>query len=167
MIFPLMKFRLLKLLIIAVLAITSLDAFSQNCLQFERKACKRSDMDEFKFNSQSKSGLFGSSDKSELNIVVYAGQDYRISFCAGKILGETVAFVIKDAKTKEVLYDNAQEDFIQQFEFSCEATRRLIIEVGIYNPDGDGGGGRKRFDTESSDCLGILIENMATPKIGF
>lgn len=143
MIFPLMKFRLLKLLIIAVLAITSLDAFSQNCLQFERKACKRSDMDEFKFNSQSKSGLFGSSDKSELNIVVYAGQDYRISFCAGKILGETVAFVIKDAKTKEVLYDNAQEDFIQQFEFSCEATRRLIIEVGIYSPDGDGGGNQR------------------------
>jgi len=62
-----------------------------------------------------------------------------------------------------MLYDNSQDGFANEIEFSVETTRRLTLEITI--PGGDGGGskskgkGLKGKMMKSSDmgCVGVLV----------
>ncbi|PCJ23592.1 MAG: hypothetical protein COA97_11275 [Flavobacteriales bacterium] len=188
----------------------------------------------FKLNGQSKSALFSKGQTSELNIIVYKGQDYRVSLCMDENLGSQVKFKIYETKkvkvekvieTKEMeevmgpcgecngegtvdgemcyecegegqistgeekevisketkivverqkslLYDNSQDGFSNEIEFSVESTRRLTLEISI--PGGGSGGAsskgmKKSKMMRSSDmgCIGVLVEHMTTPKSGF
>lgn len=159
-----------KLIALAFIVSSSVFAFvneaqAQKCNGYQYR-CERGKDPELRYNSQSTSGLFGSDDKSELNLVVYEGQDYRVSFCMGKSLGDAVAFTIKDPETGEMLYDNSQDDYIQEFEFTSSTTRRLVLEVSVYGGEADAGG-KSKFGKVTTDCIGVLVEYMPTPKIGF
>lgn len=143
-------------------------ASSQICNNYHRgkKSCPPS-QDEFKYNGQSRSAMMYKGQNASLNVIFHVKQDYRISFCAEEILGDRVEFKIKDGKSGETLYDNADEDYTSIFEFSCDATRRLVLDITIPD-DGSGGEGKmKKLRSTSSGCLGVLIEHMPTPKTGF
>jgi hypothetical protein len=77
------------------------------------------------------------------------------------VLGEQIGMVLSDAKTGEVLYDNATDNKAGHMEFSCETTRNMFITITI---PGTGPGKGKSADAA---CLGILIEQKVTPKVGF
>jgi hypothetical protein len=65
----------------------------------------------------------------------------------------------------KVLWDNTAHDMVQEVEFSCTATKRLAIEVTAPgNPDGKGKRDKQGFDI---GCMGILIEHMPSPGLGF
>lgn len=136
---------------------------AQHCNNFHRKNCYPSDNAFFEYNGQSKSALFKKGQTSEMNIIIYKGQDYRLSICTEPELGEKVEYKIKDAKTGEVLYDNAGDDYAQDFEFTCSYTRRIVIEVTV--PDGETKD--KKLKPRDMACLGVLVEHMTTPKAGF
>ena len=70
-------------------------------------------------------------------------------------------------KQKTLLYDNSQDGFATELEFSVETTRRLIFEVSI--PGSASGSATKSKLMKSSDmgCVGILVEHMLTPIQGF
>ena len=92
-----------KLFFIACLFSLGTTVFAQTpCGDFHKRRCPRSEDDKFVYDAQSKSGLFGSGQTSDLRMIIYKGLDYRISICADDLFGKNVKFKIKDAKTGEV-----------------------------------------------------------------
>jgi len=145
---------------------TSAKAQICNAHHTEKKECPPS-TDNFILNGQSRSALMYKGQKSKVNVIFHDKQDYRISLCPQEILGPEVEFKIKDGKTEEVLYDNMEEDGTLIFEFSCQQTQRMILEIKIPD-EGDGGSNKlSKLKSSTSGCLGVLIEYMATPKTGF
>lgn len=88
-------------------------SFSQYCNHFHEEYCAPSENKMFKLNGQSKSALFSKGQTSDLNIVVYKGQDYRISLCMDENLGSQIKFKIYEnikAKVKKVIQNKTMED---------------------------------------------------------
>jgi len=227
-----MKKHIYKLVLLAVIISIPAMSFSQYCNNFHTKYCLPSENQMFKLNGQSKSALFAKGQTSELSIIVYKKQDYRISLCMDENLGSQIRFKVYETKkvkvekvietktmeevmgscgdcdgtgdldgeecsscsgagetstgeekeviTKEtrivtekqksILYDNSEDGFSNEIEFSVESTRRLTLEIGI--PGGGAGSstkGKKGKSMKSSDmgCVGVLVEHMTTPITGF
>lgn len=151
-----------------MLASGNLLAQASVCGQFHRSKCvmegSKDDQREFKYNAQSKSGLFAQGSTSKLRCVVYKGMDYRLTVCAETdVLGDNIQFKIFDAKTNEELFDNTKEENVKQFEFSSSTTRQLIIEVTV--PSGE----TKSAKGKPADaaCVGLLIEHKVSDRTGF
>lgn len=176
------------------------------CADYHRLNGNLSNDKRFSINGQSKSAMVQVGKETELNIVVYRGQDYRISVCHDdKVLGEQVAIrlvekvriptdevleeVSKEAvvdehgkatgntmevKTTEkkrtykeeeqVLWDNTEHDMANEVEFSCAATKRIAIEVMAPGSNEEKS---KKGVPNDIGCVGILIEHMPTPSVGF
>jgi hypothetical protein len=176
-----------------------------DCRDFHKFNCAPSGDARFTLDGQSKSASVQVNVPTELNIIVYNGQDYRISFCYDeKIIGDHVVFRLVEkvrvpreqeveevsneevldasghptgqmkevrnkvkrtvyADDRKVLYDNTEHDLVQEVEFSSTSTKRLVIEVmapGAVEPKG-------RAKGLDIGCVGILIEHMTTPPLGF
>ncbi|MCB9169144.1 MAG: hypothetical protein H6594_02200 [Flavobacteriales bacterium] len=176
-----------------------------DCSDYHKFNCERSTDPRFSVNGQSKSASVQVGVPTELNIIVYRGQDYRISFCFDeRIIGDHVVArlvekvrvphevrvestdtvqvfddngdptgemrTVKQTETKtefsddrKVLWDNTEHEMAQTVEFTCTSTKRLVVEVvapGVDEPKGK---------TRNMDigCVGILIEHMPTPQLGF
>lgn len=225
-----MKQHINKIVLLAAIIVIPAISFGQYCNYFHTKYCLPSEDEMFKLNGQSKSALFAKGQTSELNIIVYNGQDYRISLCMDENLGSQIKFKIYETKKikvekvvetktmedefkkcsdcdgtgiisnetcnacagagnsptgkqvevvsketrivmeskKELLFDNSQDGFSNEIEFSVESTRRLILEISI--PGGESSTkGIKGKMMKSSDmgCVGVLVEHMTTPIAGF
>lgn len=91
-----------KLIIALVIVSAPIASFGQYCNHFHEKYCLASENEMFKPNGQSKSALFAKGQTSELNIIVYKGQDYRISICMDENLGTQVKFKIYETVKKKV-----------------------------------------------------------------
>ncbi len=227
-----MKKYINKIVLLAAIVMIPAISFSQYCNHFHKSYCMPSENEMFKLNGQSKSALFSKGQTSELNIIVYKGQDYRVSLCMDENLGSQVKFKIYETKKvkvekvietktmedemktcgdcsgsgetdgeecytcegigevatgnekevisketkvvverqKQLLYDNSQDGFSNEIEFTVESTRRLTLEISV--PGGGGGSstsGKKGKLMKSSDmgCVGVLVEHMTTPISGF
>jgi hypothetical protein len=91
-----------KILVALVIVAAPLASFGQYCNNFHEKYCLSSENDAFRPNGQSKSALFALGQTSELNIIVYKGQDYRISLCMDENLGSQIKFKIYETVKKKV-----------------------------------------------------------------
>ena len=188
--------------------LTALFANAQSeCADYHRFNCDRSGDTRFSVNGQSKSASVQVGVPTELNIIVYKGQDYRVSFCYDeKVIGdhlmarllekvreprEVVGPVVHREEVldeqgnptgrfkeetrvekhtefedvKKVLWDNSEHEMAESIEFTATATKRLIVEVtapGAANP-------KPKRSNKAYDigCVGILIEHMPTPGLGF
>lgn len=218
-----MKKHINKIVLLAVIVMIPAMSFAQYCNHFHDKYCYPSENDLFKLNGQSKSALFSKGQTSELSIIVYNKQDYRISVCMDENLGEQIKFKIYETKKvkvekvietksmedeyekdengelvedeygeniltgnqievieketkvviekqKQLLYDNSEDGFSQEIEFTVESTRRLTVEITVPNGGGGEASTKKRGKLmKSSDmgCVGLLVEHMTTPISGF
>jgi hypothetical protein len=133
------------------------------CANYHRQAgCSLASEEGFRYNSQSRSGLFARGTTSKLKAVFYSGFDYSITICPDASLGTDIQFTLTDALDGTVIYDNATDSKSPHMEFSCETTRNMFITVII-----PGGAAVKKGQSQDGACLGILIEQMVTPKVGF
>ncbi|MDC1221621.1 hypothetical protein N8Z47_03030 [Salibacteraceae bacterium] len=173
------------LIILSAMLTSSLHA--QECKNFHKKRCYGSDDPYMRYNTQSKSGMFILGHTSDLVFVGHAGQDYRISLCQDNDVEEPIKFQVIDSRSKDVLYDNesdaldvpVDEDSEEEaglpmfFEFSCEVTKKIIIRITAPGPPPEEGKDKEKgrrndeVDPESLFCVGVLLENMPTPKLGF
>lgn len=119
---------------------------------------------------------------SDLIFVAHAGQDYNISLCQDKKVEEPLKFQVIDSRSDEVLFDNQnaaldvpveegadpENTLPQSFEFTADATKKIIIRITAPGPPPEEGErGKKEPDPEDLFCVGVLVENMSTPKLGF
>lgn len=153
----------MKKFIIAITAIVaSVSMQAQDCAGYHKKAgCSQASEGGFMYNSQSKSGVFAPGTSSNMKVVFYSGFDYSISICSDKTVSNGLAFKLVDSKTGEVLYDNATDNKSPHMEFSCETTRAVTIQVSVP------GAGIKKGQSVEGACVGVLIEQKPTPKVGF
>ena len=226
-----MKQHINKIVLLAAIVMIPAMSFSQYCNYFHTKYCMPSENEMFKLNGQSKSALFSKGQTSELNIIVYKGQDYRVSLCLDENLGSQIKFKIYETKKvkvekvietktmeeeikkcgdcsgegetdgedcytcdgsgeiatgkekevitketkivverqKQLLYDNSEDGFSNEIEFTVESTRRLTLEISVPGGGGSTTSGKKKKMMKSSDmgCVGVLVEHMTTPISGF
>ncbi|GAB4452413.1 MAG: hypothetical protein OHK0036_14000 [Bacteroidia bacterium] len=165
----------MKKSILLIISIITTSAFAQKrelvsqasvCGQFHKKYCKleKEKGEKWEYNSQSRSGLFSQGMNSKIRCVIYKGMDYRLTLCAETALGDKLNFKIYDAKTNELLFDNATAENTQVFEFQSSSTRPIIIEVFIPEGATESGNSLKAKDAA---CLGLLIEHKKTDIQGF
>ena len=158
----------MKKIFLSLFILSSVMLFSQAsvCGQFHRKYCvveTKHGKSEWLYNAQSKSGLFNMGSTSKIRCVIYKGMDYRINVCCDAALGEKVNYKIFDAKTNELLYDNATAQSEPLFEFQSTASRQLIIEVSVPN----GATPQDKHRPMEAACVGLLIEHKVTDRQGF
>lgn len=91
-----------------------------------------------------------------MKMIAYQGFDYSISICVDPLLGTQIGFILTDALTGEVLYDNATDNHPTHTEFSCEQARNIHIKVSIPGVKGK----------DKGACLGVLIEQRVSVKKG-
>ncbi len=158
----------MKKIFLSLFILASVSIFAQTsvCGQFHRKYCvvetAKGDAT-WRYNAQSKSGLFNQGMTSKIRCVIYKGMDYRINVCCETTLGDKLNYKIFDARTNELLYDNSTSENEPLFEFQSTATRQLIIEVTVPNGATEKNG-HKPMDAA---CVGLLIEHKVTAKQGF
>jgi len=201
-------YRTIKPLAAALVLLTAGNAAraQSTCLDYHKFNCPRSSDKRFGVNGQTKSAAVQVGKPTELNIIVYRGQDYRITLCPdAKILGEALAIRLlekvreprevqevvitkeplldgegnptgemREVRTRhtrrvfeevdKVLWDNTEHDMAQEVEFTCTATKRIAVEVTAPGGTGKGKRSERQFDI---GCVGILIEHMASPPMGF
>ena len=153
------------------------------CSEFWKSAPRATDT-RFTINGQSRGASIQVGVPTELNIIIYKGQDYRVSFVYDeKILGDhVVARVIEKVRqTKKeaeqgksvtednvkVIWDNQDHDMADAVEFTATSTKRIAIEVTAPGLPEDPKSKKSAKKTTDIGCLGILIEHMPTPNIGF
>lgn len=101
---------------LTILALPTL-SFAQYCNNFHDSYCEPSENEMYKPNGQSKSALFGKGQTSELSVIVYKGQDYRISLCMDENLGSGMEFKIyenKKVKVEKVTETKEMEDVLDE-----------------------------------------------------
>ncbi len=148
-----------KLIIVISLLVSFSKSFSQtSCSNFHRKYCDTQETGgDWRYNAQSRSGLFAVGVTSKIRCVIYKGMDYRMSICTEKPLSNPV-FKIYDARTNELLFDS-KNPATNVFEFQSTSTRQLVIEIEVP----------KAATAKPADagCVGFLILHRLTDKQGF
>ncbi len=146
-----MKEILYLILLIPFACITN-GLLAQNCTEYHQYHCIYADYTYF-YSKQSKSALFRKGQTSELKIVAYGGEDYYVAVCAHRKFGNIQFRIMEDNDKRNLIYDNAADNYSESISFSNTLTRNLIIEVSV--PD-DG------KDLTDRRCVGVVIEYRKT-----
>ncbi|MBN1117617.1 MAG: hypothetical protein JXA77_10450 [Bacteroidales bacterium] len=125
----------------------SLSLSGQDCTGYHQYHCTYADYTYF-YSRQSKSALFSPGQEGEMHFIAYADEEYYVSICAHKKMGDIQFKIFEDSPERNLIYDNSSDGFSPSVVFRNERTRNLIIEVKI--PD-------KGNDKERR-CVGVLIE---------
>lgn len=117
-------------------------AFSQ-CSDFVNGNCVRK-LKPFLFTGQAHNTQLLPEERTELTMIFYSGQSYRIMACTEASLGK-VQFRLKDA-SNNIFYTN--KGYSNSWDFNVQTTQELTIEV--ITPPSDKG-------TNKSACVAILV----------
>ena len=94
----------------------------------------------------------------ELILFVFdEGKDYRIFLCAAPVFNQVIQFDILNEQNN-LLYSNLDNDFSLHVEFSSKKTQAVSFVVTAPEME---------YFSDTSACVGILIEEMESVKIGF
>jgi hypothetical protein len=132
---------------------------AQNCESYHLDGdCQYDIRKDYNVYSQSHSSSISPLDTVEFNVVFYGQKDYILSFCTHKNL-YPVHFVLVDEQTKEVLYDNQDDDYIESLGLGFDVARPMIIRVDVI----------AKLSTEEQikekvGCIGLLIQYKNYPQ---
>lgn len=143
-----------------LLCLFAVQLSAQDCYDFYKKYIPRNDNARFAYalNSTSVSLAFTPGESKCVYGELIQGKDYRITICSDSLYNGVVSLIIKNNEGK-ILYDNSQDDFNVNIEFSCRKTNP--VEYILTAPN------RMDVDPETKGCIGLIIEDMVTPRIGF
>lgn len=125
--------------------------------------------DAYGVNSQSRSGSVKPGETYEMSFIAQAGMDYRLSSktavaISGGLSYEVYEMVVEKKmvngkeqfkRVKHVLATSG-DDGAQPLEFTTDKTRKIFVAVTLA-----GGDPKKAY------CIGILVEDKKTTKLGF
>lgn len=133
------------LFFIAIVLSLQSTVFGQ-CKTFTKNECKPR-LSPYIYNGQLNSAMLNEGDIAELMLTFYSNQNYRIVVCGADEL-EDINFVLKDIDGN-VLYTNADHDFIDHWDFHTKATQQLSIEVSVPVTS--------KGELYKSGCVSILV----------
>lgn len=156
-------------LFLSLISFSSYSQTRQSCVEYHLRRCKADDNKGYSVAEESRSALMLKGQSSEFRFIIYQGKDYRITICGDDELGPHLQYQIIDWETNEVLYDNKDFNYVREFEFTVlmSKTVRIVVSIPSEN-DGIGGGNASlRPKSTAMGCVGVLIEEMITPRKGF
>lgn len=147
-----------------LLIIFSNTCFGQGCHGFYRNpGCFVKESKYFKQYGQSKSAAIAIDKLYTYQILLYGEKDYIFSLCTEPGF-KPMHFRIVDANTKDVIYDNSQDEYNQCIGFSMEKTTTVNLEIEILLESLKA----KNIDPDQGRvCIGVQIWWRKIPKLGF
>lgn len=145
----------------------------RKCFGYQKDSCERSNNMFYKVHQESRSALFVKGQTSKTPFTIYNGRDYRVSLCWSPVLGSHLEMKIIDQETGDVLYNNADDEFASEFEFTVTMTRDIYIEIKIPGESALINAKQSNEDLVlvqkdvDMGCVGVLVEHMITPTKGF
>jgi len=118
---------------------------AQNCSGFEKK-CQQAPHN-FKASSQSRAFSLRKMKKVAIRQTLFANRQYFMSVCGKSKLGEIHIRVLADSPQREVLFDNAADNFCSQKTFQIETTIAVIIEISAPH----------FFEEQAAECAALFI----------
>jgi hypothetical protein len=156
------RYKLIYIGLSIILFITLEQNYCQSCYNYHsQKVCVSKLEKGFKLYGQSESALLIIDSVSELPVIFYGNKDYIINVCTEKGY-YPVHFVIKEYETKQVLYDNMEDDYIESVGLTFENPTKVIFEVTLLAWDVEASG----FG-EDDACVGVHIQWRRVIKTGF
>jgi hypothetical protein len=160
-----MRTVLLTFLVVCVSTVYAQCPTAENIVKKEKSKTK----DNYGVNSQSRSGSVKSGETYEMSFIAQDGMDYRLSSklanpSAGSISIEIYEMIVEkkmvDGKetykrTKHVLA-TSNESGAQPIEFTTDKSRKIFVAVSL-----SGG------DPKKPACVGVLVEDKKSTKLGF
>ncbi len=156
--------KYIKLLIFAniFLLIFSLNAFSQTCRGFHHHPnCRIKDSYDFNQYGQARSALLEINKSYTYQAVFYGQKDYKMCVCTESGY-YPVHYKLINTETKEVFYDNAEDDYVESVGFTIDKNITMIIEITILAEDI-----KPEDPIDIRACVGIQILWRKAPKLGF
>ncbi len=142
-----------------LLILVPVNALSQECQHHHTEGDCRYDLQRgYKIYSQSKSVSLSPLDTVELNIVFYGQKDYVLSFCTHRKM-YPIHFVLIDQQTKQLLYDNKEDKYLESLGVGFDVTKSLIIKIDVLAR-----GFTEEEIKENLGCLGLLIQYKNYPQ---
>lgn len=86
-------------------------------------------------------------DGAEMEMTFYSDVNYRLLVCSHEILGD-VNFQLVD-KDDEVVYDNADREFSEFFDFRLEGSRTFVLKIKV--PE------QEESAIKAQGCVAILL----------
>lgn len=141
-----MKKVLYSLLFLSFMAGAPLESKAQ-CKSFTKKTCLP-ELEPYIYNGQLNSAVLSEGDVAELLLTFYGGQDYRIYICGHEVL-KNIQFEVFDTE-KNLLFNNAKNDFATSWDFKSNSTQQLIVRVSVPQEE-------NRSGMVQSGCVSILV----------
>lgn len=135
--------------VISALVFLQLHASSQDCSDFHLSFCAIPDFTFF-YNQQSRSFNMRVGQTKELRIIAYENTDYFISSCKHRKFSTLLFRIFEDTETKDLLFDNSTNNYVDFIKFANQETRKLIIEISLPVEKNDENDHKLR-------CAGILV----------
>lgn len=148
-----MKISLIKRVLTLSLIAIPFYSYAQECVDYYRLGdCIMDIKRGYKIYSQSKGYMMSPQDSMDINVVVYGQKDYIFSFCTHAKL-YPIRFRMIDPDTKEIIYDNKSDDFMESIGIGFDITRNITIRINLL--------ARRATENEIEQkigCLGMLIQ---------
>jgi hypothetical protein len=138
--------RLLAFLFLTAVLAGLHDKAEGQCKGFARRICKL-DLEHFMHDGNYHAAILTEGEEAELYKTFYSDQDYRIVICGSDILPD-IEFKIMDIQ-RNVLYDNKNHDFKNNWDFRLESSQQLMISVRVLTNNSG--------DEPASGCVAILF----------
>ena len=121
---------------------------AQDCTDYHQYHCTFADYTYF-LSRQSTSFLSNRGQSTEVRMVAYGDEDYYVAVCAHRKFGDLHLKIFEDNAARNLIYDNAENEFQNWVEFTNQTTRNLIIEVTV--PEG-------KSSADDRRCVGVVIQ---------
>ncbi|MCF8379656.1 MAG: hypothetical protein K9H49_08780 [Bacteroidales bacterium] len=129
------------------------DSNGQDCKKFHLYSyCMQYPGPNYKMEGQSRSNIIGLGDKLIYSVVFYGGRHYELYFCASTEFAP-IHYILRDADTNELIYDNKKDDFVETIGLDIENTRRIKVEVSVL-----GTAGNRETVENYLGCLGFMMQ---------
>lgn len=118
-------------LFLLLMGFAELYSQNDNCKKFHLYGpCTQYAGPRFEYDGQSRSNVIGFGDKLIYSMIFYGEREYHISFCTSEEF-YPVHFKLIDPLSRELLYDNKDDDYATELSMNIEKTQRIMIEFTI------------------------------------
>ena len=159
--------KLVKIIFVFLITIIAAQEHvkAQYCGDFyNHKNCRVYSSFDYQPYGQRKGALLEINKTYEYKLVLYGKKDYKFAICTDSGYGP-VHYIILSANTKQVLYDNITDNYIESVGFTNENTQNIIIKLNVLSDLEEKDEIKDAF--EKRVCVGINIMWRKIPQIGF